>query len=134
MNETVPIIRYVPQRHDGDCGVACLAMITGVNYEHALIAIGEAEPMVCTKGVWTHHMRAAASRLGFITRVRRKFDIETDFGILNVKFKSVSHEHLVVLWEGRIIDTDFGLYMADVYFSVMKARPTSLLVFDKAEG
>ena len=129
-----PIIRYVPQRHEGDCAVACLAMMTGVSYEQSLIAFGKQDPQVCKRGAWTYQMREAAKLLGFQTTARRKFDLESDHGILSVKFKEVSHEHVVVLWEGRIIDTDFGLYMADVYFSVMKARPTSLLVVDKAEG
>lgn len=129
-----PIIRYVPQRYEGDCSVACLAMACGVSYEQALIALGKQDPKVCKRGAWSYQMREAAKTLGFRTTARRKFDIETDHGILGIKFEEVNHEHVVVLWEGRIIDTDFGLYMADVYFSVNKARPTSLLVVEKAEG
>lgn len=126
-----PIIRYVPQRHEGDCSVACLAMVCGVSYEQALIALGKQEPHVCKRGAWSYQMRNAAKALGFATRSRRKFDLESDHGILGIKFKAVNHEHVVVLWEGRIIDTDFGLYMADVYFSVNEARPTSLLVVER---
>ena len=58
-----PIIKVIPQRHYADCGVACLAMLTGVSYENALVAVAQTQPDVCIKGVWLKDLRAAARLL-----------------------------------------------------------------------
>lgn len=82
-----PIIRVIPQRHDNDCGVACLAMLLGVSYENALVAVAQVEPDVCAKGMWLKHLKAAAALLGYRLSMRRRFDLEADTGILNLSSK-----------------------------------------------
>ncbi len=125
------IIRLTMQRYDMDCGVACLAMICGVTYENALVAVAQNNPDVCVTGCYTEHLTKAAKILGFSLKSKRRFDVESDTGILNIECENNKNHHLVVLWEGRIIDTDAGLYMPDVYFSVNKAKPTMLFVAER---
>lgn len=120
------------QRYPGDCGVACLAMICGVTYEDALVALSRPCPEIRTKGCWKKHLTQGAKALGFTLTTKRKFDLDGgDTGILNIVWKDLHAEHVVVLWDGRIIDTDGGLYMPDVYFAVNKARATALYVAEK---
>lgn len=127
----LPIIKAIYQRYDADCGVACLAMVCGVTYENALVAVAQHNPDVCMLGCWQEHLVAAAQILGFTLKPKRRFDLETDTGILNVTIPTMKSDHLVVLWEGRIIDTDAGLYMQDVYFSVNKSKATTLFVAER---
>lgn len=123
-----PILKVIPQRHAADCGVATLAMICGVSYEDALVAVAAEEPAVLTRGVHYKHLERAALRLGFRFRRRRRYDLDTDTGILNLSSTRLVADHLVVLKEGLIIETDGSLYDADVYFAHLKARPGILLV------
>jgi len=126
-----PIIRVIMQRYQMDCGVACLAMLCGVSYENALVAFAQQCPDICVTGCWTAHLKMAAKALGFTLKARRRFDLESDTGILNLTGAAFKGDHLVVLWEGRIIDTDAGLYMQDVYFSVFAYHPTLLFVAER---
>ena len=127
----LPIIKAIYQRYNMDCGVACLAMVCGVTYEAALVAVAQQQPDVCASGVWTKHLVAGAKHLGFTLRKRQRFDLEADTGILNVSSGLWHNDHLVVLWEGRIIDTDAGLYMQDVYFSINNAKASALYVAER---
>lgn len=125
-----PIIRVVTQRHGNDCSVACLAMLLGVSYENALVAIAQDEPDVCMNGVWARHLYRAAKRLGYRLTRKRVVDLETDTGLLRVFNKKLSH--LVVLKQGLIFDTDACVYDADVYVSTYKVRFGSLYVAEAA--
>jgi ABC-type bacteriocin/lantibiotic exporter with double-glycine peptidase domain len=127
----LPIIKAIYQRYGMDCGVACLAMICGVTYETALVAVARKQPDVCAAGVWSKHLVAGADHLGFTLRKRQRFDLDADTGILNVSSPAWRNDHLVVLWEGRIIDTDAGFYMQDVYFSINNAKATALFVAER---
>jgi ABC-type bacteriocin/lantibiotic exporter with double-glycine peptidase domain len=127
-----PIIRVVLQRHPADCGVACLAMLCGVSYENALVAIAQYQPDVCVSGLQLRDLRAAARRIGFALKAQRHYDIETDTGILNLSFKKRRLEHLVVLREGLVIETDGTLWDAELYLNQNKAVPGYLLVAEAA--
>jgi ABC-type bacteriocin/lantibiotic exporter with double-glycine peptidase domain len=123
-----PILQVITQRHAMDCSVACLAMLLGVCYENALVAIAPDNPDVCVKGAWDKQITRAARRLGYRLRVKRRVDLENDTGILNVFSKRWKHAHLVVLKNGLIFDTDACVYDADVFMSAHKAKAGSLLV------
>lgn len=128
----LPIIKVTAQRFPMDCSVACLAMICGVSYENALVALAQDVPNVCATGAWQKNLTKAARLLGVRLVSRKRFDLESDTGILwTTADTRPKTAHLVVLWEGRIIDTDNGLYMQDVYFSVTQSKPTMLLVAEK---
>lgn len=123
-----PIIQVVLQRYDADCGVAVLAMICGVSYEDALLALGNYVPDVLERGVWVKDMERAAKRLGYRMRRRRAIDWEEDTGALNVASPLWRTEHLVVLRVGMIIDTDGTLWNSQDYLRAKRARHGLLLV------
>ncbi len=120
-----PFLQVVPQRHKTDCSVACLAMLLGVSYEEALLALHV--PKVVTHGVMVRHVTAAARRLGQPLKFRRRFDLESDTGILGVRSEKWPLEHLVVLKDGLIVDTDATIWEADVFLSAYSAKAISLL-------
>ncbi len=120
-----PFLSVIPQRHKTDCSVACLAMLLGVSYEKALLALKVER--VLTHGVMVRHVLQAAKRLGQPLKFRRKFDLETDTGILGVRSEKWPMEHLVVLKDGFIVDTDATVWEADVYISAYQAKAISLL-------
>lgn len=120
-----PFLSVVPQRHGMDCAVACLAMLCGVSYEVALLALGV--PQVMTSGAAVRQVRAAAKRLKHPLRMRRVFDLDTDTGILGVRSDRWTSEHLVVLKEGLIVDTDATIWDADVFLAAYQATAVSLL-------
>ncbi len=126
-----PILRVVLQRHDADCAVACLAMICGVSYENALVAIAQVAPNVCAVGINLKDLQRAARHLGFSLRCRRNVDVEADTGVLNVCKRGWKHDHLVVLREGLIIETDGLLWEQSTYFAAHDARPGSLMVAER---
>jgi len=127
-----PILKVVTQRHQMDCGVACLAMICGVSYENALVAVAQDAPNVCAVGMWGNEMRAAAKRLGFKLKVKRRVDLETDTGILNLSSAKWKSEHVVVLREGLVIETDGTLWEPDVFLRHYGAKVGTLLVAEAA--
>lgn len=104
-------IKVCPQRHDNDCAVCCLVMLTGVSYEAALVAIGlgaEAAKLAKNGLYWTE-VKKAGKKLGFDIKTVRvgKYNLEESVGILSVKFKD-RMEHAVILFHGTIIDPDGG--------------------------
>lgn len=124
----LPVLKVIYQRYAKDCTVACLAMLCGVSYENALVALAQQAPNVCMTGTSAAQLKRAARRLGFVLKQSSHFDIETDTGLLWLEASRSRDAHVVILWEGRIIDTNAGMYMPDVYFSTNKYKPTTLFV------
>lgn len=120
-----PFLSVIPQRHGMDCAVACLAMLLNVSYETALLAFGT--PAVLTGGAEVRAVKAAAKRLRQPLRLRLAFDLETDTGILGVRSAKWATEHLVVLKDGLIVDTDATIWDADVFLAAYDAQAVSLL-------
>jgi hypothetical protein len=122
----IPFVTMVPQRYKTDCGVSTLAMLCGVTYERAVLAIGETSVM--TAGVQLRKVRDAARKLGKRLVLRRKVDPDNDTGILGVVSDQWDFEHLVILKEGTIIDAqDQTVWDFDTYLQVHGARVVSLL-------
>lgn len=120
-----PFLQVHPQRTKADCAVACLAMFLGKSYEEVLIV---APHRVLKSGMEIRHVKQTAKKLGATLRLHRTFDPETDSGLLGVRSKKWPLEHLVVLWNGSIVDTDATLWEYDVFMKAYKAQPISLLV------
>ncbi len=120
-----PFLQVVPQRHKTDCSVACLAMLLGVSYEEALLAL--AVPHVVKRGVMVRQVLVAARRLGHPLRFQRQFDLDTDTGILGVRSAKWPQEHLVVLKDGLIFDTDATVWDQDCFMAAYDAKAISLL-------
>lgn len=119
-----PFLNVIPQRTNMDCGIACVAMLLGVSYEKALLAFGDE----LEHGAKTRQVQAAARKLGSVLRLRRTFDLENDTGLLAVRSLKWKADHLVVLREGLVIDTDATLWEPSCYLQVYEARALSLLV------
>jgi predicted double-glycine peptidase len=121
-----PMIAMVRQRHDNDCGVACLAMYLGISYEDALIAFGGEAPEVLRSGVFWSQLKRAAANHGIKMVLRRKWE-PTDEGILQVRYRK--DHHVVVLRHGLIFDTDYRVWpVRDFYATPPKAPFGPLLV------
>jgi hypothetical protein len=121
------ILRMVEQRHPADCCAAALAMLLGVSYEEALVATSHVEPGVLVAGMYLNQVQRAAKFLGVKLRRTRKYDLETDTGILNV-MDDDEFDHVVVLRYGLFFNTDLTVWEPDVYLRTRKARPGTLLV------
>lgn len=126
MNE--PFLSVIPQHNGTDCAIACVAMLLGVTYERALLAFGD--ELKC--GAKTRQIRAAAKKLGHALTLKRTFDLETDDGLLAVRSAKWKTDHLVVLRDGLVIDTDATLWEPAVFLSAYEARALSLLVVKDA--
>lgn len=114
-------------RQDGtlpDCAVAAVAMLCGVTYGEALAAFPK--PVSVMKiGAYLTEVQCAAKRLGVKTRIRKRFDVDEDTGVLHVSGKD---EHVLLLWDGRIIDGNGELWLhPQTYFGTYKYTPKSLI-------
>ncbi len=128
----LPLVSMCPQRHMADCGVATLAMFLDVTYEDALLALGGEIPNVIRRGVWFPELQRAAARLGVTTKFKRRPDLELDEGILNIKHRDGS-QHVVVLREGVLFDTDLTVWRIDDYCAAKRATTGALMIREDDE-
>lgn len=117
MLPTVPArVQFIRQTGDhGDCGVSTLAMLAGLPYADSLAACVSIQPAALHTGLTWAQMRAAAKILGLKVRVTSRYNIDSDTGILNVaklcRNGRKTGEHLVFLWEGRIVEGNGELWL-----------------------
>jgi hypothetical protein len=125
-----PILRVVAQKYEGDCAVACLATLFELTYEDALVALSQEEPGVVHGGVTERALRRAAKVCGRELKRQRRIDLEDSTGILWLESPHWPAAHVVVLWDGRIIDTDGAALWreADDYLKHYEATPKALLI------
>ena len=125
MTPPTAFLSVVPQRHSMDCAVACLAMLFGLSYEEVLMAF---QHNVIAKGATTRQILDTAEALGRPLKRKRKVDLENDTGLLAVASKRWGHDHLVVLKDEMIVDTDATIWDVDVFMAAYEARPLSILI------
>ena len=126
-----PMLQVIPQRHTMDCAVACLAMVIGKSYEDVLMAF---DHNVIRYGATIRQTQAAARVLGYRLSWSRKLgDLETDTGILSIRSSNWKTDHLVVLKDGIIVDTDATLWDQDVFMAAYSAVAMSIMRIDKME-
>jgi hypothetical protein len=110
------LVRFVRQSgHHGDCTVAALAMFAGVMYEDALLACARVRPNVLESGLMWPEIKKAAKRLGLNTKCVQRYDISEATGVLHVSRVALGAgsgiaEHVVMLWEGRVVDGNGELW------------------------
>lgn len=122
-------ITFIRQHAKSDCGVACLAMIAGVSYEEALLAVGKKK--VLKGGMDIKTLKQAAKRLGATLKLHRSVDIEEDCGILAVRSDKWPMDHVVILFHGIVLDgDDRTIWEADTYLKAHSARILSLLTLE----
>lgn len=120
----VPFIQVIPQRHKMDCGVACLAMLLGISYEAALMAF---QHNVLTQGTTIRQLVNAGQRLNVKLHWTRKVDMEEDTGLLMVRSLRWGNDHMVVLKEDFIVDTDSSLWNAQDFMGAYEATVLSIV-------
>lgn len=126
-----PILKIELQHTAMDCAIAVLAMLLGSAYVEVLMIAAHVAPKVLTDGMSTREIRAIAKRMGFSAKRQRHIDLLNDTGALTVENDKWPADHLVVLREGLIVETDGTLWDTDMFMSAYKARPKHLLVFEK---
>jgi hypothetical protein len=119
---TAPLVRMVAQRHPADCGVSALAMLLGVSYEDALIALGGEVPTILRRGVWYPELRKAAKHFGATLVRKPKWDAESDEGIVRVTHRRKGWAHVVLLRGGLFWDTDLSVWEPDDYLKAKAAK------------
>ena len=119
-----PFLKIQLQRHPMDCAVVCLAMLLGLEYEEVLMAFRH---NVMAEGATLKQLRTAATRLGHKIHEKPHFDMDTATGIIDVRSGQWHNDHLVVLKDGMIFDTDATVWEADVFLSAYAATPLRLL-------
>jgi len=107
-----------------DCAVAALAMLLGTSYEEALMAFHH---NAIARGATIRQIQRAAGVLGYKLTWTRRVNIETDAGLLMLSSSQWPSDHIAILKDELIIDTDATIWDADVYLAVYQARPLSLL-------
>lgn len=126
---TAPYLQVCIQRHPMDCAVATLAMLTGKSYEEVLMCFSH---NVMVQGASIQQIQHATRKLGLRLRwCRKTVDLETDTGILVVHGAKWKADHLVILKEGLIVDTDATIWEPDVFLAAYEARPLSLLTLEE---
>lgn len=133
------LIQVIPQKHPADCGIACLSMLLGVQYDEVLIAVGRVQPKVLTRGLYLTEMIKIAEELQCeLTKARYHAQRE---GIVRVKGKGLGHKgaHVVVqvpLGNGwAIVDPSGGIVYPnpETYFAI-GVEPTGMLVGPTVEA
>lgn len=101
----------VRQRETWDCGVACLAMVTGRTYEDVLSALPHSiiEYAEANDGIPTLNMAALLGGFGLATRtVFAKLDRWWEDGLAGLRLADVKGHYVVVLPDNRVLDPAQG--------------------------
>lgn len=124
-----PFLNVCIQRHKMDCAVATLSMLLGHSYEEVLLAFRH---NVIKQGASIRQVQMAARRLKSRLRwSRRAVDLEHDTGIIIVSGSKWKTDHLVLLKEGLIIDTDATIWEPDVFLSAYNVTVSSILTLEE---
>lgn len=129
-------VRYIVRNgEDNDCTVAAIALATGETYEEVLAAAIGIQPKVLVRGLFITETRKTLTKLGWLSKVRKKFDIERDTGILMLEETKSGERHSVYLWAGRIVEPSMGrraLWLGpDAYLAHEKSFAVSLIEITK---
>jgi hypothetical protein len=121
------LVHIVKQDGDlPDCAVAALAMLCGVTYGEALAAFAQPDRVVKT-GAYLTEMQEAAARLGTATKIKRRFDVLRETGVLYLAGKS--ENHVAFLWAGRVVDGDGACWLTPkAYLKSRGFKAKALLV------
>lgn len=99
------VVHWTPRSSDhNDCVLVSLCQATGYSYEETLAAALAVKPEALDAGITPHETRSILKTMGYRARVRRKYDLDEDTGVLFVANPKQEY-HAVYLWAGRIINT-----------------------------
>jgi hypothetical protein len=129
-----PILKFEPQRASGDCGISCLATLSGKSYEDILVAAAtekRAGRSPHESGLYMTSIVNIAKRVGYPLRKKRNCNLLTDKGILAINYSNVLRlPHVVVLMCGMLFDTDCSVWLPSTYKKAHRARFGCILIPD----
>jgi hypothetical protein len=112
------VFQPATQQDVGDCGVACLVMITGLTYAQVLDAFGKrSRKRVTAVGVTRHQLMRAARKLGCPLRFRKTEDVGREVGVIDLQrvgSKPGEDEHLAIVANGCLYNPAEGMLWADI--------------------
>lgn len=119
----------VMQRGTADCAIAALAMLSGRPYREVSEAAMAISPVVHRSGLWNTELGKIARAIGFRLRPVRKISTDPDTtGLLVLKRRTNSDGHVVVLFQGVVVDPASGLiWDLDTYLEHGRWSVRSLL-------
>jgi hypothetical protein len=95
-------------------------MLTGSSYEDVLAAAVSTtkDKRLHQRGMWSTQIMKVANQLGIALHRRKKWDLETSWGILGLYHTKTGERHVVVLKSGTIFDPGDGTvwFDLDAYF------------------
>lgn len=130
-----PVVKIVTMRGNGDCCIGALAMFLGKSYEDILsAAVKETKSRrLHHSGMYWRQIRDTAAALGVPLKLRRKFDLLTDCGILALEFET-NNPHVVLLKAGLIFDPDEGeVWEPAAYCMAYEGVPKALYVDERED-
>jgi hypothetical protein len=106
------VITVVRQRGTGDCGLASLATLVSARYAYEDVFLAAATVDRARKGQCGMRLRdlqVVARKLGIDLERKRRYDLDTDTGILVVHGGHTARDgHCVTAWEGLLADSADG--------------------------
>ncbi len=129
-------VRWINRNgEDNDCAVAAISLATGESYEQVLGTAMQVDPKALKTGMSMRKILVVLGLLGFAARLKRKFDIDEETGILIVaELKNTYERHAVYLWEGRIVEPSLGRRTLwkdpEQYLTDEKSKAFWLIVLD----
>lgn len=130
--------RVIRQRHDWDCGVACLAMLLDKDYGDIAAAVKRHYPVIPRRGLGLYHLEHL-TRMESNHRLRRIYKSATylldhSLGILGLNGGSCNWAGHWVIWKsGVIIEPSHEkrpVWSLEDYLKDSKSRTATLLVLE----
>jgi len=108
-----------PGQHQGenaDCAIVALSMYLGVSYEDVLREVALVDKRNKGRaGLWTRQIKQVARRLGHELVIKRKVDLDEDYGILLLS------DHVAVLRNGLLLDTNGMVWDIHDYIAALES-------------
>lgn len=132
----LPLIKLVASKGQdtiGDCAICALGTLSGRSYED-IVEIASQLNVNWRKGMYLSEIIRIADKLNITLKRVKKFDLETDTGILDMRAwdarRKKYEEHVVVLYAGRLFDSDLAVWAPDAFIKQYKATFKTLLRVD----
>jgi len=108
-----------PGQHQGenaDCAIVALSMYLGVSYEDVLREVALVDKRNKGRaGLWTRQIKQVARRLGHELVIKRKVELDEDYGILLLS------DHVAVLRNGLLLDTNGVVWDIHDYIAALES-------------
>jgi len=108
-------IQYVPQRFEYDCGIACVAMLSGASYEDVVKAAKKCKVRYKRKGgLYSDEVICVLEYFNILSEPDNV--ISNKLALVGIAWKDGAGFHFVV-WDGKkILDPLFNIYSKTILF------------------